>query len=84
MIGTTCNKSVELNNLVASCQQARNKHKLRDFYVCTTHKLLKSANKLSQICLQLVFALLVPSCWNKLLTTCNKLDGIIKLVTRLF
>ena len=36
---------------------------------------------------QVVFALLVPSCqqvWNKLLTTCNKLDGIIRLVTRLF
>jgi hypothetical protein len=49
MIGTTCNKSVELNNLVASCQQARNKRKLRDFYVCTTHKLLQSANKLSNL-----------------------------------
>jgi hypothetical protein len=36
---------------------------------------------------QVVFALLVPSCqqiWNKLLTTCNKLDGIIRLVARLF
>jgi hypothetical protein len=29
----------------------------------------------------------LPSCqqvWNKLLTTCNKLDGIIRLVARLF
>jgi hypothetical protein len=36
---------------------------------------------------QVVFAMLVPSSqqiWNKLLTTCNKLDGIIRLVTRLF
>jgi hypothetical protein len=37
---------------------------------------------------QVVCALLVvPSCqqvWNKLVTTCNKLDGIIKLVARLF
>ena len=39
-------------------------------------------------CPQVVFALLVPSLlqqdWNKLLTTRNKLDGIIRLVTRLF
>jgi hypothetical protein len=36
---------------------------------------------------QVVFALLVPSCqqvWNKLLTTCNNLVDIIRLVTRLF
>jgi hypothetical protein len=36
---------------------------------------------------QVVFALLVPSCqqvWNKLLTTCNKLVDIIRLVARLF
>ena len=36
---------------------------------------------------QVVFARLVPSCqqvWNKLLTTCNKLVEIIKLVTMLF
>ena len=37
---------------------------------------------------QVVFALVVVSLlyqvWNKLLTTCNKLDGIIRLVTRLF
>ena len=36
---------------------------------------------------QVVFAWLVPSCqqvWNKLLTTCNNLVDIIRLVTRLF
>jgi hypothetical protein len=36
---------------------------------------------------QIVFALLVPSCqqvWNKLLTTCNNLVDIIRLVARLF
>jgi hypothetical protein len=36
---------------------------------------------------QIVFALLVPSCqqvWNKLLTTCNNLVDIIRLVSRLF
>jgi hypothetical protein len=36
---------------------------------------------------QVVFTLLVPSCqhvWNNLLKTCNKLVGIIRLVTRLF
>ena len=26
----------------------------------------------------------VSSCWNKLLTTCNKLDGTIRRITRLF
>ena len=38
-------------------------------------------------CQQVVFALLVPSCqqvWNKLLTTCNNLVDIIRLVARLF
>jgi hypothetical protein len=36
---------------------------------------------------QIEHALFVPGCqqvWNKLLTTCNKLDGMIRLVTRLF
>jgi hypothetical protein len=36
---------------------------------------------------QVVFALLVTSCqqvWNKLLTICNNLVDIIRLVTRLF
>jgi hypothetical protein len=36
---------------------------------------------------QVVFAMLVPSCqrvWNKLLTTCNNLVDIIRLVARLF
>jgi ABC-type nitrate/sulfonate/bicarbonate transport system permease component len=36
---------------------------------------------------QVVFALLVPSCqqvWNKLLTTCNNLVDIVRLVARLF
>ena len=36
---------------------------------------------------QVVFAILVPSCqqvWNKLLTTCNNLVDIIRLVARLF
>ena len=36
---------------------------------------------------QVVFALFVPSCqqiWNKLLTTCNNLVDIIRLVARLF
>ena len=57
-----------------------------------THKLLQVCKQVvtSQFtsCPQVVFALLVPSLlqqdWNKLLTACNKLDGIIRLVTRLF
>ena len=57
-----------------------------------THKLLQVCKQvvtsLFTRCQQVVFALFVPSLlqqiWNKLLTTCNKLDGIIRLVTRLF
>ena len=47
----------------------------------------ESANKPPTSRQQVVFAMLVPSCqqvWNKLLTTCNKLDDIIRLVARLF
>jgi hypothetical protein len=57
-----------------------------------THKLLQVCKQvvtnLFTSCRQVGFALLVPSCCNKfgtkLLTTCNMLDGIIRLVTRLF
>ena len=39
-------------------------------------------------CQEVVFALLVPmllqQVWYKLLTTCSKFDGIIRLVARLF
>ena len=54
-----------------------------------THKLLQVCKQivtnLFTSCQQVVFARLVPSLlqqvWNKLLTTCNKLDGIIRPVT---
>ena len=46
--------------------------------ICKCTSCYRSANKLLQICPQAVNKL----CW--LLTTCNKLDGIIRLVTRLF
>jgi hypothetical protein len=58
-----------------------------------THKLLQvckqAVTNLFTSCRQDVFALLVPSCWNKvwnkLLTTCKQgWYGIIRLVTRLF
>jgi hypothetical protein len=57
-----------------------------------THKLLQVCKQvvtsLFTSCQQVVFALLVPGLleqvWNKLLTICNKLDGIIRLVRRLF
>jgi hypothetical protein len=56
------------------------------------HKLLQVCKQvvtnLFTSCQQVVFALLVPSCcdkfWNKLLITCNKLDGIIRPVAKLF
>ena len=57
-----------------------------------THKLLQVCKQvvtsLFASCQQVVFALLVPGLlqqvWNNFLTTSNKLDGIIRLVTRLF
>ena len=57
-----------------------------------THKLLQTCKQvvtsLFTSCSQDVFALLVPNLleqvWNKLLTNCNKLDGTIRPVTRLF
>jgi hypothetical protein len=47
----------------------------------------KSVNKPSTSRQQVVFALLFPRCqqvWNKLLTICNNLVDIIRLVTRFF
>ena len=57
-----------------------------------THKLLQTCKQvvtsLFTSCSQDVFALLVPNLleqvWNKLFTNCNKLDGTIRPVTRLF
>ncbi len=57
-----------------------------------THKLLhvckQFVTNLFTSCQQVVFALLVSmllqQVWNKLSTTCNKLDGIIRLAARLF
>ena len=53
-----------------------------------THvKISQLVASLQTSCEQVVFALLVTSCqqvWNKLLTTCNKLVDIVRLVTRLF
>ena len=50
-----------------------------------THKLLQTCK---QVVTSLFTTLLVPNLleqvWNKLLTNCNKLDGTIGPVTRLF
>ena len=35
-------------------------------------------------CVRTIFSMLLEQILNKLLTTCNKLDGTIRLVTRLF
>ena len=54
---------------------------------CTRVKISHLVASLPTSCQQVVFALLVPSCqqvWNKLLTTCNNLVDIIRLVARLF
>ena len=54
----------------------------------STHiKISQLVTSLQTSCQQAVFALLVPSCQQvvpNLLTTCNKLDENIRLVTRLF
>ena len=56
--------------------------------VSPTHeKISQLVKSLQTSCQQAAFALLVPSCQQvvpNLLTTCNKLDENIRLVTRLF
>jgi hypothetical protein len=44
----------------------------------------KAVHKLSTSCVRTACSQLLEQVWNKLSTTCNKLDGIIRLVTRLF
>ena len=44
----------------------------------------KSANKPSTSCVRTACPKLATSIWNKLLTTCNNLVDIIRLVARLF
>ena len=57
---------------------------------CVTHthaKISHLVTSLSTSRQQVVFALLVTSCqqvWNKLLTICNNLVDVIRLVTKLF
>ena len=56
-------------------------------YSCTHVKISQLVASLQTSRQQVVFARLVTSCqqvWNKLLTTCNNLVDIIRLVTRLF
>ena len=51
--------------------------------LCTHAKISHLVASLPTSCQQVVFTLLVPSCeqvWNKLLTTCNNLVDIIRLV----
>ena len=44
----------------------------------------KSVHKLSTSCVRTACSMFAGTSLNKLLTTCNKLDGIIRLVRRLF
>jgi hypothetical protein len=44
----------------------------------------KSVHKLSTSCIHTACSQLLQQVCNKLLTICNKLDGTIRLVTRLF
>ena len=62
------------------------------FYTCKNTKVVtnmqtdcnKSIPKLLTSCVRTVCCKLLEQVWNKLLTTRNKLDGTIRLVTRLF
>jgi hypothetical protein len=59
----------------------------RSSVASTCVKISHLVESLPTSCQQVVFALLVPSCqqvWNKLLTNCNNLVDIIRLVARLF
>ena len=71
---TTCRQLV--NRFVTTCLQTCN-----NLCVFTCVASLPTSRQ------QVVFALLVPSCqqvWNKLLTSCNNLVNVIRLVARLF
>jgi hypothetical protein len=74
------NRTLNYSTLRFSCKKT--------LQISKAHKLLQVCKQvvtnLFTSCWQVVFALLVPSCCNKLLTTCKTLDGIIRLVRRLF
>ena len=60
---------------------------IRHYFWSTHVKISQLVASLQTSRQQVVFARLVTSCqqvWNKLLTTCNNLVDIIRLVTRLF
>ena len=44
----------------------------------------KSVHKFSASCVRTACSMLLQQVWNKLWTICNKIDGIIRLVERLF
>ncbi len=44
----------------------------------------KSVYKLSASCVRTAVPMLLQQVWNNLLTTCNKFDGIIRLIAKLF
>ena len=63
------------------------KEVIRHYFWSTHVKISQLVASLQTSRQQVVFARLVTSCqqvWNKLLTTCNNLVDIIRLVTRLF
>ena len=71
-----------VTSLFTSCQQV-----VFALLVPTHVKISQLVASLQTSRQQVVFARLVTSCqqvWNKLLTTCNNLVDIVRLVTRLF
>jgi hypothetical protein len=78
------------NNLFQTCQQLGTSSANTSCWQAVRFLEAKVSHLVASLptsCQQVVFALLVPSCqqvWNKLLTTCNNLVDIIRLVARLF
>ena len=84
-----CNNFVDIIRLVARLfQQVRYSHDITILLQLATHaKISHLVTSLPTSRQQVVFALLVPSCqqvWNKLITICNNLVDIARLVARLF
>ena len=71
----------KLSNKNCSCKRGLKTHNL--FFLQKTI-CNKSVHKLLKSCVRTACSKLLKQVWNKLLTTWNKLDGTIRLVTRFF
>ena len=72
-----------LFDLYCACMCATPTHKLLQVWKQVVTNLF-TRHKLSASCVRTACSMLLQQVWYKLLTVCNKLDDIIRLVTRLF